>query len=582
MINFNDVTEGEDASLAARHAIDELHKGQQRLVFPCARYHFWPEWAGERYLFVSNNDEGLKRIAFDLTGLLDVEIDGQGSEFIFHGGIVPFVFERCARISVKNLSIDWARPFHTEAEIIASDEHGVEVYIDHAYPFEVKNERLIFKDEIGQPLGWGIGNILEFDPHRRETAFMAPDNFGIGQQYIARDLGNRHVRLEGKFQTPHPKAGHVLAISSSRRDYPAIVLTRCEDVTLSDVAIHHAGGMGVIAQRCKNMTLRRVMVAPPEGRLISATADATHFVNCSGHVRVLDCQFNNQLDDPLNCHGVYGQVIGQPSSHQLDLKIVHRQQLGFELADVGNTIELIHGQSMVTYHKNTVTASAQLNREITRLTFAEPLPNHVTIGDAATDISATCDLTIKGTTASGNRARGFLVSTPGRILIEDNVLHTPGAAILIEGDANYWYESGAVRDVVIRNNRFDNCNYGVWGKAAIQITPGVGEQVPGDARFHRNIRIENNTFVAFDPRLLFTRRVDGLSFTGNKIITSAAYPILRPDGPKFDIDHCSEIDLEGNTDAPPSAVASQLEPQLSSWVRRKTGDRTGVPAVTAH
>ena len=58
-------------------------------------------------------------------------------------------------------------------------------------------------------------------------------------------------------------------------------------------------------------------------------------------------------------------------------------------------------------------------------------------------------------------------------MVEDNHFHNPGAAILIAGDANYWFEAGAVRDVTIRNNHFDNCNYGVWGQACIEISPEI-------------------------------------------------------------------------------------------------------------
>ena len=56
-----------------------------KLVFPAGRYDFLPDRARERYCFISNNDEGLKRIAFLLDGIENLEIDGQGAQFIFHG-----------------------------------------------------------------------------------------------------------------------------------------------------------------------------------------------------------------------------------------------------------------------------------------------------------------------------------------------------------------------------------------------------------------------------------------------------------------------------------------------------------------
>ena len=47
-----------------------------------------------------------------------------------------------------------------------------------------------------------------------------------------------------------------------------------------------------------------------------------------------------------------------------------------------------------------------------------------------------------------HRARGILVTTPESAVIEKNLFSTAGTAILIEGDTDYWFESGAIRDLV--------------------------------------------------------------------------------------------------------------------------------------
>ena len=111
-------TERSDTTIAVNAAIRDLRAGKsKRLVFPKGRYHFWPDRAAEEYLFISNNDESLKRIAFPLYGLSGVEIDGDGSEFVFHGTMIPFALKNSRRIILSNFSIDWDRTFHMEAEI---------------------------------------------------------------------------------------------------------------------------------------------------------------------------------------------------------------------------------------------------------------------------------------------------------------------------------------------------------------------------------------------------------------------------------------------------------------------------------
>ncbi len=58
---------GEDATLAVRDALQACRDRKNPcLIFPPGCYDFWPDKATERTLFISNNTEGLKRIASPL------------------------------------------------------------------------------------------------------------------------------------------------------------------------------------------------------------------------------------------------------------------------------------------------------------------------------------------------------------------------------------------------------------------------------------------------------------------------------------------------------------------------------------
>lgn len=79
-------------------------------------------------------------------------------------------------------------------------------------------------------------------------------------------------------------------------------------------------------------------------------------------------------------------------------------------------------------------------------------------------------------TIRNNRARGSLFSTPKKTVVENNLFdHTSGTAILLCGDCNGWYETGACRDVVIRKNRFINSltNMFQFTNAVISIYPEI-------------------------------------------------------------------------------------------------------------
>lgn len=108
-----------------REALDGIReKGRGSLIFEPGRYDFYPEAAYEKHLFVSNNDPGLKSIAFLLDGISDLEINGNGAEFIFHGYLNPFVLSGCRNVVLRNFSIDFQRPFHSEGLITALGEGG--------------------------------------------------------------------------------------------------------------------------------------------------------------------------------------------------------------------------------------------------------------------------------------------------------------------------------------------------------------------------------------------------------------------------------------------------------------------------
>ena len=109
-------------------ALDQCRQtGAQKLIFPPGRYDFWPDRARKRYFWISNNDPGMKRIAFDLRGLHDLTIDGQKAHFVFHGYILPFLVDGSRNITLQNFSIDWARTFHSEATILKANPDSLDL-----------------------------------------------------------------------------------------------------------------------------------------------------------------------------------------------------------------------------------------------------------------------------------------------------------------------------------------------------------------------------------------------------------------------------------------------------------------------
>lgn len=257
-----------DTTPAVLAAIAECRQARAgKLVFPPGRYDFWPDRAAERYCFVCNNDAGLKRIAFPLDEIADLDIDGQGAQFVFHGWITPFFLEHARHVKLENFSIDWGRTFDNEGRVLTNNDDGVTVQFDAAWPYEVRNGILVFTEGRntreqqtkvkGSELTYPYGSLLEFDPRKHETAYLARD-YWVKGGVAAKDLGQGQVRIFLPQLAATP--GNILVFGPSHRDCCAIVVSDSAGVDIRGVNIYHAGGMGVIGQRSRDIQLDHVQV----------------------------------------------------------------------------------------------------------------------------------------------------------------------------------------------------------------------------------------------------------------------------------------------------------------------------------
>ncbi len=531
---------GEDAGYALTRALNHCRAtGADKIVLPGGTLFITPAYLPEQYAFVSNNDESLKRIAFNLTGMHGFTIEGNGTTLLFSGFVTPFLMQDASDITVKDVSVDYVRTFHSEGVIEGSGKDYLDIRFTEEYPWTVTEGRLKFRDKENND--YPYTNLLEFDPAKRETAFMAKDYWIFSNGSMpAEKLENGNVRIFKENLTG--KNGNILVFGAGDRLIPCFIVSDSRKIDLRHVNIYHCGGMGVIAQRSGDITLDHVHVTPAPGknRIISITADATHFSNCSGTIQMLDCIFENQKDDATNIHGIYAVIDTILSPHEMIMQLKHSQQHGFDFLKPGVSLELTDARSLITYGHLKVTEAERLNKEFTRIVLEAPLPTQVKVKDVVASTDTHPDVIIRNCKMRGNRARGLLIGSRGKVLIENNYFHIAGASILFEGDGTYWYEQSGVRDVTIRNNVFENCNYGVWGKSCIEVGSGIRADRE-KSRYHQNILVEENTFRGFDTRLVNIYGVDGFTFRNNSVVKTNDYPYIHEEKRPFVTENCDRV-----------------------------------------
>ena len=209
--------DGDDAMPAIRAALEACRRTHAaELVLPEGVLNIRQDAAYERYQFISNNDESLKRIAFDLGGMKDFAVRGQNTTLLFTGFISPFSLQDCANITISGISIDFTHTFHSEGLIRAVGDGWLDVEFPADYRIGLDNGCLYIMDNEWET--YPFGNMLEYDPVKDEVAFNASDYWLSRQTLPAEQVGDRLYRIHKEGITA--TVGNVMVLSawgSSRR-----------------------------------------------------------------------------------------------------------------------------------------------------------------------------------------------------------------------------------------------------------------------------------------------------------------------------------------------------------------------------
>lgn len=547
------------------------------IKFEKGTYHFYPDKGLEIYAQVSNHNNGLAKTAFPIFNMKNLTIDGQGATFIFHGIIIPFSVENSENIKIVNLTIDWGMSFHSEGLIVANDpvKKTFDMKISDDYPYEIRNGQLYFIKEYYEH---NIGQSILYDPKTNAISFdtesytslttrtktkiqnnvknikykytvdpRSPENSKVGMEdkLVVEQLkpGLLRVYNHGK---KIPEVGKILTMKGEQgqnRFAPAFHVVSSKNFEANNINVHHACGMGIIVENSENLTLDNFNVTPSQGRMVSTTADATHFVGCRGKITIKNCTFNNQLDDAVNVHGTYQEVVDILGENSIGIKVGHYQQQGFSIGVPNDEIGLVNlHQSFFEYDKLTLKSIEKINSRYQIITFNEKIPTSLKVGNYIENLSAYPEILVQNCTISKNRARGLLLSTPRKIVVENNYFATEMEAILVPVESGYWYESGSALDLTIRNNTFQDCNIGGQNRGIIRfVTDDENKNIA-----FKNILIENNKINQFDNLIMEVNNTDGLTFKGNTITNSCSFKMLFPDNPAFSIKTSKNIIFEKN------------------------------------
>ncbi|MBN2595897.1 MAG: right-handed parallel beta-helix repeat-containing protein [Marinifilaceae bacterium] len=551
------VLEASDNTDFTSKVLEVLQKAKNSectIEFKQGVYNFYPEKASEKYVKISNNDNGLRKFVFAIEDRKKLTINGNGSTFIFHGSVIPFLIENSNTITIENFNIEYDAPFDFQGVVIDNDEtkKTFDLKIDKNNTYKIKDDILYFS---GYDWEMGLGeNIVYNATTKSPEYFTSKYEHNFRENFLkAEALGDNVVRFSNLNAEKVPPVGSIYSDKGPHGENRNIVgfrVYKSKNLELNNINVYHSGAMALIAERTETISLNKFNVILNEGssRVISATADATHFINCKGLITLEDCRFENMLDDATNVHGTYMTCDEIIDSLTVAVKFGHFQQQGFDFAEKGDTLRFINKTNLLTEGISVVKTIDMVNENYYIIAFEKELPDFADKNIAVENITWMPSLIVKNCTVKQNRARSLLISTSKSVLIENNYFASMMAGIRICGDANYWYESGPVSNVVIRGNTFENLGIGGHAPQAIlQIDPIIGKNYREDGYYHKNITFENNIIKTFDPLIIYALSVDGLKIKNNTIIQTQTYPKIFSELSQFDLQYCNNVKIEGNT-----------------------------------
>lgn len=476
--------------------------------FAEGRYDFFPDNVFREKYNISNTNaspDSLKAVGILLKHAKNFEITGVGAEIVYHGKMIEVCIDSCENITIADLQFDYHRPTVSEFKVVAAGEDYAEIQIHKDSKYKIEDGNIIWYGE-----GWTYNTPIlaqELNLETNDVRRLWNPVKGMRFEEIKPGL----VMARGAHKV---KQDHVYQLRETYRDYAAVFTRRSKNITWKNVTFRFLHGMGLVSQFSENLTFDSVVVAPDStsGRTTAAWADILHFSGCKGKVLVKDCIFKGAHDDAINIHGTYLRVVEKISDKQIKVRFMHKQTYGFMAVNPGDEIDFVDGESYKSHGMNKVKDAILLNPKEILITLEKSVPRELELGDVIENVTWTPEVEIRGCHISWIPTRGFLISTRRKVLIEENVfLAIHMSAILMAIDANNWYESGYVRDLTIRNNKFIRC-----AEPVIDIDPGNSI---ANNNVYQNIRIENNKFLLRNELLVKAKSTMNLSVIGNTIVS---------------------------------------------------------------
>lgn len=495
-------------------------KGEKTLVFDEGEYFLDSDDLPAPTLYITNTigDSEWKRgevphknkVGLFFDGINDLTVEGNKAIFTARGQMTNVAACGCRGLKIINIVFRAENPDMHTFKVIKKgfgyvdfllDKESVYSHKGGGYRFEGKDYSTSFT--AGRLTAGWIGKIPADDQNA-----ISRTSHPFRGAFSLKERGERVFRARYLFAPPC-RLGDEYVLFDVRRKYQGIFAENCVDITFDGIVQRFNYGLASVFQTCENVTVRNCVFAPdPHGsKKMASVADFIQICCCRGKAEITDNFFKGAGDDCLNVHGIHFAV-KEADGKNMTVGFRHPQSHGFCPFKNGDVIRFTDPATLLPVGYNRVERAELINeREILLTLEREEGPDKR--GKVVENADACPDLVFARNILDSIITRGLLITTSGKVVVEDNeFFNTSMNAILISDDAKSWYESGFVRDVLVKGNKFyGNKGYYVCVRPENRSFGGF---------VHSGIRIENNLFASPESKGLYFKAADDTVIINNK------------------------------------------------------------------
>ncbi len=464
--------------------------------------------AAEEY--INTNDEvNMHYVPFIFKGIKNLIFDGNNSVFYIDGKVTNAVISECENITLKNITLKTLRPNMHKFTVISCDGYTAEFELWRESPYRKISEEFFF-DGNGYKLGFfdkkeRSGYFASIKPSDKNHIFRNAHPFKSAEKI--EEIGCRRFRLYYN-EKKEFEIGQTFYVYNNHRSDTGIFAEKSQNIVLDNIEQNFNYSLAFVAQDCTDLTVQNCKFTPDEntGSELASLADFIQICMCSGKIRIENNIFDGAADDALNVHGIHFKV-DRVKNNTITVSFRHPQTWGFNPLHIGDRIEFIDPESMLSIAENRIINSTLTDSHHIELKLDKNIPDSYT-DYVIEDIDRCPELLFENNVLNRIITRGILYTSRGKCIIKNNrFINCDMSGILISDDAKSWFESGMCLDITIESNAFECC-----GQTPILIKP---ENTVHKGAVHKNIIIKNNVFKEYDGYCIDIKSTENIEIYGN-------------------------------------------------------------------